>query len=762
MYNILLVNLVLTAGLAAVGKDEQREVKFLVLAPYADSIFGEPGWDGGPAVVPAVRLAVARINNRTDILPDYRIELVESNSGCEIEQAAFFGFVSRVFRSVREEGGNVVGVIGPGCSGATIVLGRLAVQDSVSMIHISPSATSPILTDTTTYNNTYRILSSALQYIDMFINLMEENEWQWKNVAVLYDSNRPYHVSIFNHLVNQSLPDSIGFVSGIDGFYFPLEDFPIQFRIVVLMTGAQLAREVICLAYHTSPQVLYPLHQWIIIEKTKEQFLKTVDFSVNGKPYKCSVDIMTAAIEGVIFSSFRLAREDRDSPTDVDLTYNEYVPLYERYLDDHLNQLTPAAREYEEGSEDYAISYYDATWALAFGLNRSFDQFSQKALANYMHGQPEETALIKNQLNGLEFSGLLGDVSFQNRTQDSSTVVDLYQCIESKCARIGYFNGKELTINETNNAQFISDRVELRIVSVHTAITAVALIITIMITFFTFGLHMMFIIYREEKSVKAKSFRLSHILFSGCYLLLLQVSLLAVSGSSSLQEENDTRRHIIVGVICNVTVWLNTLGITLILSTLAAQLWRLYRIFNHFTTRHVLLSDSSLTVVVMSLVSVALILLVTWTTYDPLLVEFKLDDIVYNGGDDPVLKMHIICSCEFFEVWIIVVLLLEFALLIAVLTFTILNGRVKRRHFKISGIGAFAYFVGPIWFTSTILSTIFKPLSLSTSYALGQIGMLSVVVLMCLVVFIPPVSPILSAWYHQLSSYCQSHQSSHS
>jgi hypothetical protein len=758
MYNILLVNLVLTAGLAAVGKDEQREVKFLVLAPYADSIFGEPGWDGGPAVVPAVRLAVARINNRTDILPDYRIELVESNSGCEIEQAAFFGFVSRVFRSVREGDGNVVGVIGPGCSGATIVLGRLAVQDSVSMIHISPSATSPILTDTTTYNNTYRILSSALQYIGMLIKLMEENKWQWKNIAVLYDSNRPYHVSIFNHLVNEFLPDSIGFISGIDGFYFPLEDFPIQFRIVVLMTGAQLAREVICLAYHTSPQVLYPLHQWIIIEKTKEQFLKTVKFSVNGKPYNCSVDIMTAAIEGVIFSSFRLAREDRDSPTDVDLTYNEYVPLYERYLADHLNQLTPAAREYEEGSEDYAISYYDATWALAFGLNRSFDQFSQKALANYMHGQPDETALIKHQLNGLEFSGLLGDVSFQNRTQDSSTVVDLYQCNKSECAPIGYFNGKELMIT-ADNAQFISDRVERQIVSIHTAITAVALIITVMIAFFTFGLHMMFIIYREEKSVKAKSFRLSHILFSGCYLLLLQVSLLAVSGSSSLQEENDTRRHIIVGVICNVTVWLNTLGITLILSTLAAQLWRLYRIFNHFTTRHVLLSDSSLTVVVMSLVSVALILLVTWTTYDPLLAAFKRDNI---GRDDPVLRMHIVCSCEFFEVWIAVVLLLEFALLIAVLTFTILNGRVKRRHFKISGIGAFAYFVGPIWFTSTILSTIFKPLSLSTSYALEQIGILSVVVLMCLVVFIPPVSPILSAWYHQLSSYCQSHQSSHS
>ena len=298
---------------------------------------------------------------------------------------------------------------------------------------------------------------------------------------------------------------------------------------------------------------------------------------LNGKSYNCSEEVMTTAIEGIIFSSFRLAREDKDSPTDY------------QYLEEHLRQLTGTAREYEKGAEDYAVSYYDATWALAFALNSSF-QYSEQtpvSLVNYMYGQPKQTDLIRSQLNNLELEVLLGKVSFQNRTQDSSTLVDLHQCMDNECASIGFFDGRELTV--TADVQFISDSILDKVVSIHTAIIVVSLILAVLSTLFTIGLHLSFIVYRKEKSIKATSYELSHILFSGCYVLNVQAFLgtLEYSGWQETNDADSHRRNVIIGITCNVITWLHFLGIILILSTLTAQLWRLYQISNHISTRNI-------------------------------------------------------------------------------------------------------------------------------------------------------------------------------
>ena len=58
-----------SAALLLIGgsADETTTVAFLVLAPYGGSDSAErPDLKAGPAVIPAVRLAVDRINNRSD------------------------------------------------------------------------------------------------------------------------------------------------------------------------------------------------------------------------------------------------------------------------------------------------------------------------------------------------------------------------------------------------------------------------------------------------------------------------------------------------------------------------------------------------------------------------------------------------------------------------------------------------------------------------------------------------------------------------
>lgn len=731
-----------------------RTVRFLVLAPYADSVSERPSWNGGPALVPAVRLAVDRINNRTDVLPGHRIELLEANSGCQLVPAALLSFVSNIFRNVTEDG-NIVGVIGPGCSEAATVLGSLSVRDTVSMIQVSPSATSPLLTDTTTYSNTYRTISSALQYIGMFIHLMNINKWRWENIAVLYDSNRLH--CTFNCLVDEALPAKIGYTSGISDFYFPLSEIAANFRIIVLLTGPQLAREVICLAYHSEPQVLYPLHQWVIFEMTKNQFLMNVELVYNGKSYNCSEEVMARAIDGIIFSSFRLAREDKDSPTDVDLTFNEYNSLYRDYLEQHQRELTGAAREYEEDAKDYAASYYDATWALAMGLNNSMHLLSEYfslPLASYSRGQPQQTSLIEEQLRNLEFRGLLGNVSFQNSTQESSTIVDLYQCMHNECALVGFYDGMELTIT-SDDAQFIPDSLQTQLTTIDGITAFVSVFIVILVTIFTAFLHIIYIWYRKEKCIKARSYELSYILFSGCYVLLIQVFIGILEYSGKQETDHSRTRNVIVGVVCNTILWMHVLGVVLILGTLTAQLWRVYRIFNHFSTKGLYISDPSLTLYVIFLFLITLIYLILWTVSDPLVPALSVQEIVYNGQDDPFLAVRSFCTCKYYGFWIPPLAMFEILLIITVATLASLNRHVRRKHFGNSrAINTFVYCIAPMSFFPQALAFALEYSGVYYTYVFWQFGCLSLVFLTSIFILLPPVWPILSGWYQKRALFC--------
>ena len=66
--------------------------------------------------------------------------------------------------------------------------------------------------------------------------------------------------------MKELIPSFIGYAAGIDGPYFLLKDIAINYRIVILMADTQLSREMICLAYHAIPQVIFPL----LIEKSKD------------------------------------------------------------------------------------------------------------------------------------------------------------------------------------------------------------------------------------------------------------------------------------------------------------------------------------------------------------------------------------------------------------------------------------------------------------------------------------------------------------
>ena len=538
--------------------------------------------------------------------------------------------------------------------------------------------------------------------------------------------------------------------------YHPLGSIEARFKVIVLLAGSQLSREVICLAYHHQPQLIYPVYQWILIEKTKDQFLRNVEFRYNSVFYNCSRKMMERAIEGTIFTSYRLSdRENHQQLTDVDMTIKQYQTLYREYLDRHLQELVKLHRDstYEEDAEVYAVSYYDATWALALALNASLgDQFST-LLEDYQHGQPELTGIIRKHLSHLQFEGLMGRIAFRNSTHDSSTPLNIHQCINSVSTHIGIYNRTGLYIFP-NKGRFVSDIFHQSVVGVHQGVTITVLIILVICTFYAACLHILFVIFgvQNQKSIKAASVTMSHFMFSGCYLILLRVFLIAVEFSAGWQTRSGDevyRREVAFGVICNVSEWLNSIGISLVMGTLCGKSWRIYRLFNHFTTKQYLVSDMTLTLFIVCLVSVNVILLVMWAAFDPLLATFEQETIEYSGEDEPVILLRVFCRCQYFSIWISIAFSILLIEVTGVVVLSLLNRRVNRRHFQTTkSVNLMIYLIALSCFLGIGLAFVFESLDIHYTYVSWQFSLLSIVCFVCVFMFSPPAFSALKASLH--------------
>ena len=137
-----------TEGCVDIKPADGRHKLYLVLmAPFPAA--DPPSWVAGHLVAPAVQLALDQINNRSDILGDYELILLKSDTACSKGYAVLKAIVD----IVRVSDKPVVGIVGPGCTSAAITVARQVSRPQYSLIAITPSATSPNL-EMEKYRNT--------------------------------------------------------------------------------------------------------------------------------------------------------------------------------------------------------------------------------------------------------------------------------------------------------------------------------------------------------------------------------------------------------------------------------------------------------------------------------------------------------------------------------------------------------------------------------------------------------------------------------
>ena len=662
---------------------EKLPLYFLVMAPYPDVFPFNPSWEGGPAVVPAAFVAKDLINKRDDILRDYRIELVVSDSGCNVPTKAVNGLIEKVFHSKGNR--NIVGIIGPGCSEATRATATLITDDQISLIQIAPSATSPDLTNPTLYPNTFRPIVSALGFVDTYIEFI--NQRGYRHVGALYEVDRPFQTTVYTRFQEKALKEGIQLTAfGLFGAHFPLDEFLFKVRIIFVFASFSFTHQLLCLAYHK--QMFHPDYQFIFSNRKPMNFLRKVILSSNG--IRCDRHQMKRVVTGMIFSDFRLRRQNRtENDTHPGISFNEFNNMYTQVRNCHLKMLGLNNTVHT----GHHSGYFDATWALALSLNSSLPRLKEKglSLSNYTYQMPEITRVIKEELLNLSFEGMRGEIKFSGETHDgaNSTIIDIYQVLNTSApdySLVGEHNpslqGSPLEFD--HNALLLTQaNFDLIYVIPHYSIGILVVIAAMLLFLVLLACHIAYIVWRQYRTIKASSPRLNHLIFAGCYLAIGGI----IVYTNTYVFINISKENMVSFTVhCIALHSAVTLTNPLVFGTLCVKTWRVYCIFykyNSWLTEY--LNDKILLLVVLLLLALTVVVNILWSTINPW-------EFVDMQGPD--LQAVAECRTEYQLVWVLVVTVPQGILTMLVIYLAIATRGIRKEEFKeTKSINSFLFFL---------------------------------------------------------------------
>ena len=91
-----------------------------------------PSLTNGKDIIPGAKLAIQEINNRNDILTNYKPELIEADDGCNINGKSIISLINNLYY----EGKHIVGIIGPQCSDSTKAMASLTGKSEIALINV--------------------------------------------------------------------------------------------------------------------------------------------------------------------------------------------------------------------------------------------------------------------------------------------------------------------------------------------------------------------------------------------------------------------------------------------------------------------------------------------------------------------------------------------------------------------------------------------------------------------------------------------------
>ena len=722
--------------------EQLATLKLFTMLPYRDPLpTFNPSWDQGRDILPAMDLAAEQINNRSDILPCHELELVHIDGGCDIIPKVSLGVVTGLFN-----GSEVVGVIGPGCSVSAVETSKVANDPAIEVV-VLHDAGSPLLADRTKYTNSIGILGSTQAFVDLSLALMQDTGWH--HIAILYESTRLYYrtaIEDFIDRITESLPDvRILFQAAVFTTFYPLDEVRNSLaRIVFLFTSPEHSRRIMCLAYHKG--LVYPGYQWIMASRDLNDFmgsngsLAELSFPYDGIQYTCSYEtLLDIALENTFIMSYQLSEEkSSDVKPLVNTNFSEFFKLYQEKVDVYNSENTNNTIS----TTYWAYNMYDAVWAWAIVLDQLTSAYGGFTLS---YGNKTMADMILEQFYLVNFQGMSGSISFNSSNGFVNRRTNLNQVVNGREELIASTNGSDLHF-KTRSYVFIPDIVKI-VGFPHSALVGFFLTLQCLEFFVVTTLYVLTILFRKSKSVKASSPQLSHSVFLGLYLLNIATIFLSASEINEYASKTS-------GILCQILwAWLLPISFTLIVGTVAVRTWRLYRIFTHYLNPGRFISTPALFLILVILLLVDIFIATLWTITDSLhlvLVSFTVEN---GSANELMLDRKCTSSILGGLLWPVMVHTYKIALIIFVVTLTILTRSIPNKTFATSSLRVFSYTFSSVYllgFTTFYLLLAINHNS-NADYATLSIMFNTMLCLVIACIAAPPLLPIVR---EKLENYC--------
>ena len=673
-------------------------------------------YDDGHDLAPAAYLAVRQINNRSDLLQDYKIKISRFDGGCDSYTRTIVG-VNKLYCSCEP----IVGVIGPSCEQSSRIVSELTNHKGSPMITINyggePVGESPYA---------FGILGTNDVFIQTIAELMKLNKWN--RTALLYYGLGELFSRESRGLINLLHPTEYKFryISVIYDNFIPFREVKESFsRVIVLMTSAERRLRILCMAYHES--MTFPHYQWIFREIVNPD---DVSFIYAGTEYHCTKNEIMIVLNGTVYPIFNAfdVGPNSNMPIGSGISAAEYLEQYELQTKAYSKQFGVTST-----ASFWASAVYDAVWVLAFALNSTLYDMNT-SLSDTQPGSEVFAERVRTHMLDTDLIGITGNIKFDDAGFNKLGTVNIYQYNTTKVVRIATFSNGQLAFLPNASHIFIKgsfnkhyEQIDVRVVAAIFVLTAITLglVITAQIVNICFS---------NNKVIKSSSPLFNHFIFVGSYLIAIGIVFHTLE---PLWHAGPTAK----GWICTLVPTLLNVGGTLVLGTVSIKTWRLNQIYivskQLGRARDLKRIKSPYLITCLSIfIIIDLSVCVLWRIIDPLL-PVRSENLGIIDNEVQIITREV-CTSKFSALWLGILLGPKLLLIVASFTLAI-STKLKRTEFSTVNVVILSYFLTIAFGLGIPLYIISYIIDLNHSLrVLLLCGCLDVCICICIIVLLFP------------------------